>query len=99
MGISLIPKDIELSVNGKVKHTPKPRLTNANLPFPRDSYSIDLKFWQSTFIPDWIDWIATKEDAFGVNAHPDFNDAVLDLWKTYFGAYPHNDAVFAQVSH
>ncbi|KAJ6574093.1 hypothetical protein B0H19DRAFT_1123666 [Mycena capillaripes] len=97
MGISLVPKDVQLSVTSKVKHEPKPKYTNADLPFP-DDFTKNLKFWQGTYIPDFIEWIATKPDAFGVNAHPDFDQAVRELWLQYFGAFEISPAVFAQAA-
>ncbi|KAJ7733149.1 hypothetical protein B0H16DRAFT_1580092 [Mycena metata] len=98
MGISLVPKDVALSVDGKIKHERKPKHTNADLPFPRDSYSADLKFWQTALLPEFLDWIATKEDSFGANADPQFNVAVTELWQQHFSAYPITPAVYAQVA-
>ncbi|KAJ6616605.1 hypothetical protein B0H10DRAFT_1378221 [Mycena sp. CBHHK59/15] len=98
MGISLVAKDVELSVDGKVKREPKPKVTNADLPFPRNSYANDLKFWQNGFIPEFIDWIATKEDPFAVNADPEFRTVINDLWNQHFGAYEITDAVYAQAA-
>lgn len=99
MGISLVSKDVELNVDGKVKHERKPKVTNANLPFPSNSYSADLKFWQNSFLPEFIDWIATKEDPFAMNSDPEFHEVVTDMWKMHFGAYEITDAVYAQVSN
>ncbi|KAJ6599441.1 hypothetical protein B0H10DRAFT_2323070 [Mycena sp. CBHHK59/15] len=96
MGILLVAKDVELSVDGKVKREPKPKVTNTYLPFPRNSYANDLKFWQNGFIPEFIDWIVTKEDPFAVNADPEFHTVINDLWNQHFGAYEITDAVYAQ---
>lgn len=46
------------------KYWKEPNRTPATLP------CTDLKFWQNGFIPEFIDWIATKEDPFAVNADP-----------------------------
>ncbi|KAF7333125.1 WD40 repeat-like protein [Mycena venus] len=98
MGISLIPKDIELNVDGKVKCECKPKVTNANLPFPTNSFSADLKFWQGTFVPELMEWVATNNDPFAMNAHPDFHTVVSNLWKTYYTAYKITDVVYAQAA-
>ncbi|KAJ6592618.1 hypothetical protein B0H19DRAFT_1088175 [Mycena capillaripes] len=98
MGISLVAKDIELTVDGKVKRERKPKVTNANLPFPQNSYAADLKFWQNALLPEFIDWVATKDDPFAVNADPEFQAVVADLWKMHYGAYEITDAVYAQAA-
>ncbi|KAF7348926.1 hypothetical protein MVEN_01413000 [Mycena venus] len=98
MGISLVPKDIHLNVDGKVKRERKPKVTNADLPFPTNSYSADLKSWQSTFVPELMDWVATNDDPFAANAHPDFHTVVSNLWKTYYTTYEITDAVYTQAA-
>ncbi|KAJ7501323.1 hypothetical protein B0H11DRAFT_2275291 [Mycena galericulata] len=94
MGISLVPKDVALDVNGKVKREAKPKYANADLPFPKESFAADLKFWQSVFLPEFIDWVATLEDSFAANAHPEFDTTVRNLWNQHFGAYTITDAVY-----
>ncbi|KAJ6463660.1 hypothetical protein DFH09DRAFT_1227135, partial [Mycena vulgaris] len=98
MGISLVAKDVQLKVDGKVKREPKPQFTNAHLPFPNNSHSKDLKFWQAAFIVEMYSWGASKQDIFAINSHPDFKDLVTELWNLHFGAYPINDAVYAQAA-
>ncbi|KAJ6529473.1 hypothetical protein DFH09DRAFT_1412199 [Mycena vulgaris] len=98
MGISLVAKDVQLKVDGKVKREPKPQFTNAHLPFPNNSHSKDLQFWQAAFIVEMYSWGARKQDIFAINSHPDFKDLVTELWNLHFGAYPINDAVYAQAA-
>ncbi|KAJ7501858.1 hypothetical protein B0H11DRAFT_2188717 [Mycena galericulata] len=98
MGISLVPKDVALDVNGKVKRKAKPKYANADLPFPKESFAADLKFWQSVFLPEFIDWVATLEDAFAANAHPEFDTTVRNLWNQHFGAYTITDAVYGMAA-
>ncbi|KAK6969040.1 hypothetical protein R3P38DRAFT_3148129 [Favolaschia claudopus] len=98
MGISLVPKPVELAVQGKVKAERKSKTTNANLPFPPDSFANDLKFWQNHLLPELIEWVATKYDPFSVNANPEFRDVVANLFEQHFGAYKINDAVYSQAA-
>ncbi|KAF7366228.1 hypothetical protein MVEN_00500000 [Mycena venus] len=80
MGISLVPKDVQLKADGK------------------NSYANDLKFWQGAVIVEFVSWAGTKDETFAVNSHPDFRDVVTELWNHHFGAYPINDAVYAQAA-
>ncbi|KAJ7437329.1 hypothetical protein FB451DRAFT_1451759 [Mycena latifolia] len=98
MGISLVPKDIALDVNGKVKREPKPKYTNSDLPFPQNGFANDLKYWQSTAIPDIIDWAGIHDDAFAVIAHPEFREVVGNIWAKYFSAYEITEAVYAMAA-
>ncbi|KAJ7603071.1 hypothetical protein FB45DRAFT_1072146 [Roridomyces roridus] len=94
MGISLVPKNVSLTVTGKVKREPKPVYTNSHLPFPGDSQTADLKVWQNTFLPELLDWVATLDDAFAANSDPVFKIVAEDIWEQHFGAYVINDAIF-----
>ncbi|KAJ7469534.1 hypothetical protein FB451DRAFT_1176775 [Mycena latifolia] len=98
MGISLIPKDVVLRVDGKVQREPKVKFTNAHLPFPQGSFTVDLKFWQTTLIPELIDWVATHDDVFAANSHQQFEVVVKNLWTQYFSAYPYTEAVKAMAA-
>jgi hypothetical protein len=97
MFVSFVSKNIELNVNGKAKRERKPKFTNADLPFPSDSFAADLKCWQGTLVPELIEWVATLEDPFAANSHPDFRPSILDLWMGNFGAYAITDPVYTQV--
>ncbi|KAJ7443374.1 hypothetical protein FB451DRAFT_1296053 [Mycena latifolia] len=90
MGISLVPKDIALDVNGKY--------TNSDLPFPQNGFANDLKYWQSTAIPDVIDWAGIHDDAFAVIAHPEFREIFGNIWAKYFSAYEITEAVYAMAA-
>ncbi|KAK7008364.1 hypothetical protein R3P38DRAFT_2551440 [Favolaschia claudopus] len=98
MGISLVPKAVELDVEGKVKTERKPKTTNADLPFPRPSYHTDLKFWQTYFLPELWDYAATSEEPFSLGAAPGFRDFVQNLWEKHYGAYTITDAVYSQAA-
>lgn len=98
MGISLVPKEVALNVNGKVTREAKSKFTNSDLPFPADSFAADLKFWQTVLLPEFIEWIGTLEDAFAANADPEFKATVKGLWAQHFGAYTITDAVYGMVS-
>jgi hypothetical protein len=93
MGIVLKKKTFVVDVNGKPKQDPKPKYTNADLPFPADGHAKDLKHFQKTVIPDITDWAATCEDTFAVTNHPEFTPTLESIWKTYFSAYPLTDVV------
>ncbi|KAJ6628096.1 hypothetical protein B0H10DRAFT_1940654 [Mycena sp. CBHHK59/15] len=97
MDISLVPMDVALGVNGKVKRESKPEYTNTDLPFPKNSFPADLKFWQSTIIPEFLDWIATHDDAFVANTHPEFNEVEKNLWEMHYGAHQISNAMYAMV--
>ncbi|KAJ6616008.1 hypothetical protein B0H10DRAFT_2219894 [Mycena sp. CBHHK59/15] len=90
--------DVVLGVDGKVKRKSKPEYTNTDLPFPKNSFPADLKFWQSTIIPEFLDWIATHDDAFATNAHPEFNEVEKNLWEMHYGAHQISDAVYAMAA-
>ncbi|KAJ7090704.1 hypothetical protein C8R44DRAFT_420008 [Mycena epipterygia] len=95
MGISLVPKDIALTVTGKVKRELKPKYNNADLPFPRNSHPADLKHWQASVLPELLDWAATHDDGFAANSHPQFMEVVTNIWEANFGAYIITEAVYA----
>ncbi|KAJ7127252.1 hypothetical protein C8R43DRAFT_1028169 [Mycena crocata] len=93
MGITLKKKTVTVDINGKTKQEPKQRFTNADLPFPPESFAADLKHFQKTVIPDVIDYAATHEDAFAVTSHPSWEPTVKDIYGRYFSAYACTDAV------
>lgn len=93
MGITLTKKVTVVDVNGKRKAEPKRRYTNSDLPFPPDSFSIDLAHYQKTFIPDLIDWAGSLERPFAASTRPEFKPTVQHIWDKYFSAYPFTDAV------
>ncbi|KAJ6521750.1 hypothetical protein B0H19DRAFT_1203479 [Mycena capillaripes] len=97
MGISLVPKDVKLSVTGQVKKEAKGRVTNADLPF-KDEHAKHLKTWQHQLIPDFLEWLSTYPDAFGANAHPNFDTSLLELWTEYLGELEISPAVYAQAA-
>ncbi|KAJ6454856.1 hypothetical protein C8R45DRAFT_944433 [Mycena sanguinolenta] len=88
MCISLVPKDIQLNVDGKFQRQRKPKYTNADLLLPADSFAADLKFWQATVLPELVDWVATNNDPFAVKLTRIFTQP----------AYTITDVVYAQVS-
>ncbi|KAJ6535886.1 hypothetical protein B0H10DRAFT_2449149 [Mycena sp. CBHHK59/15] len=93
MGITLTKKAIVVDVNGKTKADKKRTYTNDDIPFPPDSHSKDLKHFQETFIPDTVDWAATKENPFSAAAYPDFKPTIEAIWDQYFSAYSFTEAV------
>ncbi|KAJ6628176.1 hypothetical protein B0H10DRAFT_2209843 [Mycena sp. CBHHK59/15] len=93
MGITLTKKVTVVDVNGKHKAEPKRPYTNSDLPFPPDSFSIDLAHYQKTFIPDLINWAGSLERPFAASTRPEFKPTVQHIWDKYFSAYPFTDAV------
>ncbi|KAJ7763856.1 hypothetical protein B0H16DRAFT_1718492 [Mycena metata] len=93
MGITLKKKNIVLDVNGKTKREKQRKYTNADLPFPADGFTADLKFFQETFIPDLIDWAGTLDRPFIATAYPEFKATITSIWEKYFSAYQFDDAV------
>ncbi|KAJ7725535.1 hypothetical protein B0H16DRAFT_1471772 [Mycena metata] len=93
MGITLKKKNVVLDVNGKTKREKQRKYTNADLPFPADGFTADLKFFQETFIPDLIDWAGTLDRPFIATAYPEFKATITSIWEKYFSAYQFDDAV------
>ncbi|KAJ6548945.1 hypothetical protein B0H19DRAFT_1379178 [Mycena capillaripes] len=54
MGITLTKKTVDIDVDGKAKRERKPKYSNKDLPFPADSFHIDLKHYHKTFAADLI---------------------------------------------
>ncbi|KAJ7860859.1 hypothetical protein B0H14DRAFT_2576423 [Mycena olivaceomarginata] len=73
MGIVLKKKTF-IDVNGN------PKYNNADLPFPADSHTKDVKQFQNTVIPNITDWAVNCEDAFAVTNHTEFKPT-LDTRK------------------
>jgi len=88
MGITLHKKAVALDVDGKTKKERKRRYTNADLSFPADSYQKDLKHYHDTFIPDLMDWAASRRDAFAATSEPEFAPTVEYIWNKYFSSLP-----------
>lgn len=69
------------------RHLPKPRYTQANLPFPYECYTDGqggdcLLRWQSYFIPALLSWARAQDDPFGMNGHlVNFLDKVSNIWE------------------
>ncbi|KAJ6548437.1 hypothetical protein B0H19DRAFT_1237302 [Mycena capillaripes] len=91
MDITLKMKPVVPDVNGKAE--PKKNYTNTYLPFPADGFSKDLKHFQGTFIPDTVDWAATKEQPFAASSYPDFQPTIEQIWSQDFSAYTFTEAV------
>jgi hypothetical protein len=70
----ILKKKTFIDVNGN------PKYNNADLPFPADSDTKDLKHFQNTVIPNITDWAVNCEDAFAVTNHTEFKPT-LDTRK------------------
>ncbi|KAJ6526364.1 hypothetical protein B0H19DRAFT_1197253, partial [Mycena capillaripes] len=93
MGITLTKKTVDIDVDGKAKRERKPKYSNKDLPFPADSFHVDLKHYHKTFAADLIDYVATFPEPFIITIQPEFKTSVKDIWMSYFSAYDLTAAV------
>lgn len=55
-----------------------------DLPFPRDSASRLVAKWSKDFMASLYDWLATLDDPWRGNSHPDYLAKVEEIWILVF---------------
>lgn len=74
------------STDDRKKRPPKPRYTQADLPFPHGlSGEEGINRWRSSFIPSLLSWAGAQDDPFGTNCRLEMNPSELvNIWERVY---------------